>query len=138
MPEQRPLVPSNRSGEKPSQEKEVVQLQQASETFMAHAMQIMSANSYTPTQAQVDKMLSLQEKGMDYTHRERTHFSPQLISSLIVFGALIFVLIGLFVFCVFFAPEYASQIITGALGVITGAFGGYGYGVRSRKENQEE
>lgn len=69
MPERRPLAPSNHDRNASSKEKEIVQSQRVNETFMAHAMQIMNANSYTPTQAQVDKMLSLQEKGMDYTHQ---------------------------------------------------------------------
>lgn len=112
--------------------------QQMSETFMASAMQIMSANSYTPTQAQVDKMLSLQEKGMDFTHHERTHFSPQLISTLLAVGGLALIIVGLFVFCVFYAPEYASQIIALGIGLITGSVGGYGYGSRAKKKNGDE
>jgi hypothetical protein len=110
-----------------------------SESFMAHAMQIMNANQYTPTQAQVDKMLALQEKGMDYTHNERIHFSPALISALSVFGFLIIVLVGLFVFCVFYAPQYASQIISLAIGLATGGLGGYGYGsTRGKKKNGDD
>ncbi len=109
--------------------------QVASESFMAHAMQIMSSNQYNPTQAQVDKMLTLQEKGMDYTHSERTHFSPQLISTLIVLGGLALIIVGLFVFCVFYAPQYASMIISGAVGLLTGGAGGYGYGTRNKKRH---
>lgn len=133
MPEPRSSAPSKGVSVPPQTPQ---QAQPVSETFIAHAMQLMTANSYTPTQAQVDKMLSLQEKGMDYTHNERIHFSPQLISTLIVFAVLAAIIVGLFVFCVFFAPQYASQIITAAVSLATGAFGGYSYGTsKSRKKD---
>jgi hypothetical protein len=106
--------------------------------FMATAMQIMNANSYTPTQAQVDKMLALQEKSMDYVHHERTHFSPKLISTLLILVGIAIVFVGIFVFCVFYAPQYASQIISGFLGLVTGGVGGYGLGSKKTKNHHHD
>ncbi len=51
------------------------------ETVLAQMLSIAGGqHQYVPTQAQVDKLLSLQEKGMEYTHDERTRIS--LIPSL--------------------------------------------------------
>lgn len=50
-----------------------------SEAVQANLLQIFGdgGSTYKPTEAQVDRILALQEKGMDYTHDERTSVSPR-------------------------------------------------------------
>ena len=77
------------------------------ETVTAHLLQIFGNQSqqYTPTQSQVDKILELQEKGMDYTHDERTHFSPKQWMNLGVLFITVSALLLVFLSCLFFAKE---------------------------------
>ena len=68
--------------------------------------------------------IALQEKGMDYTHKERTCYSPRQKMDTIGFCVVIIVLVGVFVFSVFYVPQYLSQIISGTFGLLGGAAGG--------------
>lgn len=56
------------------------------EQFQAHMLQMFgdASNTYKPTESQVDKILALQEKGMDYTHAERTKLLPQHIMGIVL------------------------------------------------------
>ena len=104
------------------------------------AMQVMRVfgpqNQYEPTQAQVDKILALQEKGMDYTHEERMKISPKqkIEIGILIFGSII--LCGVFVLCLLFAKEYLGQLVSGIVGLITGSFGGYGLGKSKTKKEE--
>ncbi len=108
------------------------------ETVTAHLLQIFGnqGQQYVPTQAQVDKIIGLQEKGMDYTHKERTNFSPKQKIEVGVFAGVMVVLVGMFIFSVYKVPEYSGEIISGLIGLISGGIGGYGYG--SKKKGKEE
>ncbi len=109
------------------------------EKVTAHIMQIFGnqAQQYVPTQGQVDKILELQEKGMDYTHEERKNFSPKQKIELIIFIAVIVVVFFIFVLALFFAKEYLGEIISGAVGFIAGGAGGYGFASKSKKSNDD-
>lgn len=105
------------------------------ETVTARMLQIAGAkNDYIPTQAQVDKILELQEKGMDYTHDERTRFSPKRKADLILAIIVIVTFLIIFILALFFAKEYLGEIITGFVGLLTGGIGGYSY-AQVRKDN---
>ena len=106
------------------------------ETVAMQVMQIMSGNQYNPTNAQVDKMLALQEKSMDYTHKDTHTFLPKDILEISKFAFVILVGVGLFVFATYKAPQYLGQIASALLGLIAG--GGIGYGYGSRKKNNTE
>ena len=110
------------------------------ENVTAHMMQIFGnqTQQYVPTQAQVDKILDLQEKGMDYTHKERTKFSPRQITELTMFVAVILILLAVFVLSLFFAKEYLGEIISGAVGFLAGGAGGYGFAHSKKSDNGNE
>ncbi|MCK4635333.1 MAG: hypothetical protein KAT32_00565 [Candidatus Moranbacteria bacterium] len=106
------------------------------ETVTAHMMQIFGNQSqqYMPTQSQVDKVLDLQAKGMEYTHEERTKFSPIQKTELTVIIVVIITFLIIFTLSIFFAKEYVGEIIYGMIGILTGGLGGYGLG-RSKKDD---
>lgn len=104
------------------------------ENVIAHIMQIVGSQSYQPTQAQVDKMLAMQEKGMDYTFKERNTFTADRITKLIV----LVVFVGIYVFSVYTVPQYVGEIISGMIGFLTGGIGGYGYAQSRRKSLKED
>lgn len=110
------------------------------ETVTAHLLQIFGNQSqqYTPTQSQVDKILELQEKGMDYTHDERTHFSPKQWMNLGVLFITVSALLLVFLSCLFFAKEYLGEVVSGIVGLLAGSFGGYGLGSRPRVKSSDE
>jgi len=95
-----------------------------------------SQNQYQPTQAQVDKILALQEKGMDYTHQERTKISPKQLSGLIVLGVAVAVLLAIFFSCLFWAKELLGEVVAGMVGLLTGGIGGYGIGKSTEKKDE--
>lgn len=135
-----PQSKENRSNRKTSKEEiipESVDKAVKEETFMAHVMQIMGSNgSYKPTERQIDKILELQEKGMDYTYKERTNFSPALITEIGLILLIVLTFFGLLFFVKQAAPEYLGETITGFIGVLAGGLGGYGYGkVKGQKED---
>jgi hypothetical protein len=103
-------------------------------------MQIMRyfgpQNQYQPTQAQVDKILALQEKGMDYTHKERTKISPKQVTGLIVLGIGVVVLLAIYFSCLFYAKEFLGEVIAGIVGLLTGGLGGYGIGKSMDKKDE--
>lgn len=127
---------NNQIVERDNSEKDGNNMPVIDETVTAHMMQIFGNQSqqYMPTQAQVDKILDLQEKGMDYTHEERTKFSPIQKTDLIVIIVVIITFLIIFALSVFYAKEYVGEIIAGMIGVLTGGLGGYGMG-RSKKDN---
>lgn len=110
------------------------------ETVTAHLLHIFGNQSqqYSPTQLQVDKILELQEKGMDYTHDERTHFSPKQWMNLGVLLITVLALLFVFVLSLFFAKEYLGEIVSGLVGLLAGSFGGYGMGSRSKVKSNDE
>lgn len=110
------------------------------ENVTAHMMQIFGspAQQYVPTQAQVDKILALQEKGMDYTHEERTMCSPIQKIEFTVFLVVVLVLLIIFVLSLFFAREYLGEIISGIVGLFAGGAGGYGYAKSKKIGNNNE
>ena len=102
------------------------------ETVQAHMLQIMGQQQYVPTQTQVDKILALQEKGMDYTHQERCVSSPQQKFIFISFIIATLILLIIFTLTLFFAKEYLSQVVSGIFGILAGSGLGYGYGKYSQ------
>jgi len=110
------------------------------ENVTAHMMQIFGnqAQQYVPTQAQVDKILGLQEKGMDYTHEERTKYSPKQKTELTIFIIVLFVMLIIFILSLFFAKDYIGEVIYGAVGFLAGSAGGYGYGRSKISNNNNE
>jgi hypothetical protein len=103
------------------------------ETMALQAMQIITGNQYNPTTEQVDKMLALQEKSMDYAHKDIHTFLPKDILEIGKFIFVILVGVGLFVFATYEAEEYLSEIASALLGLLAG--GGIGYGYGSKKRN---
>ncbi|MFH1620739.1 MAG: hypothetical protein ABIB04_01500 [Patescibacteria group bacterium] len=102
-----------------------------------HVMRIFgNQNQYEPTQAQVDKILSLQEKGMDYTHEERTRVSPKqkLEVTVLIVGAILLLIV--FILCLFSAKEYLGEVVSGIVGLLAGSFGGYGFGKSKTKKDE--
>jgi len=108
------------------------------DSVMAHFMQIAGTQSYQPTQAQVDKMLEMQEKGMDYTFKERNTFTAERITRLVVFFAVLLTFIGVFVFATYKVPQYLGEIISGMVGFLTGGVGGYGYAQTRKSKSTED
>lgn len=102
------------------------------ETMAMQAMQIITGNQYNPTTEQVDKMLALQEKSMDYTHKDTHTFLPKDILEVGKFVFVILVGVALFVFATFFAEEYLGEIASALLGLLAGGGIGYGYGAKKR------
>jgi len=102
------------------------------ETVQAHMLQIMGQQQYIPTQSQVDKILAIQEKGMDYTHQERCQNSPHQKIIFISFIMAIITLLVIFTLTLFFAKEYLSQVVSGVFGILAGSGIGYGYGKHSK------
>lgn len=108
------------------------------EQVTAHLLQIFGnpgQQQYVPTQAQVDKILSLQEKGMDYTHEERIKFSSKQKLELSFFGITVLVLVIVFLLTLFFAKDYLREVITGILSFVAGGAGGYGIGKANSPKN---
>jgi len=107
------------------------------ETVIAHMLQMSAGKQqYVPTNDQVDKIIALQEKGMDYTHKERTTYLPQNILQVCAFAFTVLVITGIFVFSAFYAKEYLGEIISGVFGL--GAGGGIGYGFGSKKSKNTD
>ncbi len=98
------------------------------ETVTTHLLQMFGnqTQAYMPTQAQVDRILELQEKEMDYAHEERRHLSPRQKVQLFAFFVITTVFLVLFFACLFYAPEYLGEVITGAIAFAAGSAGGYG------------
>lgn len=109
------------------------------EVVTAHMLRIFGdqKQQYVPTQSQVDKILALQEKGMDYTHKERTNSSPKQKIELIIFIVIIIVILIIFSLSLFFAKEYLGEIISGIAGFLAGGAGGYGFAKSKNKNNDE-
>jgi|GEM_PF-1817210 len=106
------------------------------ETVALQVMQIITGNQYNPTTEQVDKMFALQEKSMEYTHKDTHTFLPKDILEISKFVFIILMGFVLFVFATYKAPQYLGQIASALLGLIAG--GGIGYGYGSRKKNNAE
>lgn len=109
------------------------------ETVTAHLLQIFGnqTQAYMPTQAQVDRILALQEKEMDYAHEERRHLSPRQKIQLFAFFVITVVFLTLFFACLFYAPEYLGEVITGAIAFAAGSAGGYGIAKSKQKQAEE-
>lgn len=127
------------------QEAEIVETKpkekaQLSEAFQASMLQIFGEQeTYKPTKSQVDKMLALQEKGMDYTHKERTMWQPAQISQLIVLVIVLLFVIGILWVILTQAPQYTGQVVTSIIGLIGGTGIGYGIGYKKgRSSNTDE
>ena len=100
-----------------------------SEAVTAQMLQIFGdqGGRYKPTEAQVDKILALNEKGMDYTHKERTSFSPTQKIEVGVFVSVVIALVAILWIVVSKAPDYLGETITGIIGFLTCGFGGYSF-----------
>jgi hypothetical protein len=109
------------------------------EQFQGQLLQLFGdqGNAYKPTEAQVDKMLSLQEKGMDYTHTERTKILPAQWMRVIVTVIGVLGFVGLIWVTAVYAKEHLEKVITGAIGFLAGGASGYGL-ARSKTSNEEE
>ena len=106
----------------------------ANETVVAQMLQMTVGKQYQPTQQQVDKFLSLQEKGMDYTHEERTKFLPSQLIDSGKFLVIAILVVGVFMFSAFWAKEYLGQIISGLFGLFAGGGIGYSLGIKKNKK----
>ncbi len=104
---------------------------QNSNSFNVLVSQAMgSLDAYKPTKEQVDKMLSLEEKSMDYTLKDRSRAFEQLKfesrNEMIYFFSAVLLILGIMVF----QPNYTSQ----AISLLFGGLGGYGFA--SQKQNK--
>lgn len=119
-------------------DKKEKQKPQVSEAFEAGMMRIFGEqDTYKPTKSQVDKMLSLQEKGMDYTHKERTMWQPRQVAELVSFILLLIFVTGLIWLILDKAPQYTGEVISVVIGLVGGGLGGYGYGSKKNKSQDE-
>lgn len=90
-------------------------------SFSVMLQKVLGENSFSPTEKQVDEILSQRRKVYDYIHDDKKtdsydkkfYFIGALIGSLVVT-----------ILVLFFAKEFLTQIIS----LIIGAFGGYGIG----------
>jgi uncharacterized ion transporter superfamily protein YfcC len=135
MPEQNGQIVESQpvpSGQQPSDRPLI------DETVSAHIMQMFgNSQQYQPTQAQVDKILSLQEKGMDYTHEERTCFSPKQKIELAIFVCSIIVLVLVFLHTLWYAKEYLGEVIASIVGFLAGGSAGFAYAKTGSKKRDE-
>jgi uncharacterized membrane protein (DUF106 family) len=110
-----------------------------SQAFQAGMMQIFGEqDTYKPTKSQVDKMLALQEKGMDYTHKERTMWRPQQLAQLIAFIITLIFFIVLIWLILTKAPQYTGEVVTAVVSLIGGGGVGFGIGYRKGRESEDE
>lgn len=109
------------------------------EQFQGQLLQLFGeqGNAYKPTEAQVDKMLALQEKGMDYTHTERTKILPAQWMSIIITLAIILGFVGLIWVTAVYANQHLEKVITGAVSFLAGGAGGYGI-ARAKARNSDD
>ena len=90
-------------------------------SFSVMLQKVLGENQFTPTEKQVDEILSQRSKVYDYIHEDKKidsadkkfYFKWALVGSLVVV-----------ILVLFFANEFLTQIIS----LIIGAFGGYGIG----------
>ena len=66
-----------------------------------------------------DFMLALHEKGMEYTHKERTTYLPKDIMHMTTYLFTALLVVAVFVFSVFYAKEYLGEIISATLKAIS-------------------
>ena len=104
------------------------------ERTVAAMLQITTGRAASPTPGQVEKMLGLFEKNMDYQHKENMAFLPKDILTVGCYVLALLILLSIFILCVFFAKEYLGEIVSGFLGLAAG--GGLGYGFGMRKNNK--
>jgi hypothetical protein len=106
---------------------------QPSPTFSLLIQQAMgNPNAYKPTKEQVDKILALDEKTIDYVREDKkeAHSKYRLDSQKEIFYFI--TIIGILLIIIIFKSEYTSQ----ALSVLLGGIGGYGF--RGQKESSKE
>lgn len=121
-----------------SDDTQAISTSQPSETVTAHLMQIMGNNRYKPTESQVDKMLALQEKGMDYSFQERTKFTAPIVSKLVIIVIGFVFVGGLFVYTATYLPEYIDVVLAALISFGTGSVGGYGFGTRKISNSERD
>lgn len=102
------------------------------ESTVMQALQVITGNQYNPSSAQVDRFLDLQEKGMDYTHKDNHTFLPKDILEAGKFVFVVMVIVGVLVFSTFYAKEYLGEIISGIFGLLAG--GGVGFSIGSSRQ----
>ena len=112
---------------------------QMNERVVAQMLEISTGKQYIPTPGQIDRMLSLYEKDMDYTHEENKTYLPKDILGFITFLVIIAVVLAVFIFSAFYAKEYLGEIVSAILGLVAGGAGGYSYGMsKFKKKNKED
>lgn len=98
------------------------------ETLQALMFQANDSAVYKPSEKQVDKILELREKAMDYTFKERTSLHPKdILKTITLFGVILSFLIILWI-TVENAPEYTDAVIASIISLVGGGFTGYGLG----------
>jgi uncharacterized membrane protein len=108
------------------------------EAFQATMMQLFGEqDTYRPTPKQVDKMLALEEKGMDYMHKERTMWQPRQIAELVSFVLILLFVVVLIWIILDKAPQYTGEVISVIVGLVGGGLGGYGYGAKKSGSRDE-
>jgi hypothetical protein len=112
---------------------------QISEAFQAQLLQIYGnqGGGYRPTRQQVDKILALQEKGMDYTHKERMNVTAKQKVDMFLFGGVVVALIVIILIVAWKAPDQIGLAITGAIAFLTGGAGGYSIGKSKKKADDD-
>jgi hypothetical protein len=101
------------------------------ETLSVLLAQASGGNSYQPTEKQVDKLLELREKSMDYISKERTSLLPKDVLKFLTLIAFLIALLVIFIFVILKTPEYTETVLVGIIGFIGGGVGGYGIGSKN-------
>ena len=106
------------------------------ESLQAALLQVAGqGDAYRPTESQVDKILALREKGMDYTYKENTQISPRLKAQIGIFVFVVVVLLIILAGVLYFAKDYFGEVLSGIIGLLTGGLGGYGLASSKRGED---
>jgi len=108
------------------------------QNVVAQMLQLTTGRQYTPTSDQVDKIIALHEKGMDYTHKDNHTFLPKDILRYGAFAFVLLIVVGIFIFSAFYAKEYLGEIVSAILGLMAGGVSGYGLGSTKKNKTDDE
>jgi hypothetical protein len=74
---------------------------------------------------------------MDYTHKDNHTYLPRDIIETSKFVFVILIVVGLFVFCTFYAKDYIGEMISGIFGLLAGGGLGYTYGFKKKGQQND-
>lgn len=104
------------------------------EEFMQMIVSSMNQTSYKPTEAQVDKILLLEEKKMDYAYKSQMTIPAKYKWD--YYKDLIYLALSISVLCLvlIYKPEFTTEVLTLVIGLLGGGAVGYTRGKDSVKD----